>query len=295
MTAILSNPKICKMKNLMVASVAFLFLSCHQTEQKNSEKEATVQKPIDSAQVGGDNFVKSEAPDAGTKMDQGYCLSRHNNGMAQSPINILTFDADKVKSRNVPIRFNTQIVAVENLGHTIQVDFAGGSECQADGKIYTSKQFHFHTPSEHMIDGMTFPMEMHIVNVLKDSNIKNKPSFLVVGILFKMGKENKLLNEFLKDVPKEESEKDSLPPGTVNMNDLSPLVLNSSAGNSFYSYDGSLTTAPFTESVHWVILKQIVEASPDQIIAIEKMEGNNARHIQEIYDRKVASAQLQPE
>jgi carbonic anhydrase len=286
------NPKTEAMKSLIVGLMVFLFLSCHQPEQKNNEKEAAAQKPVDSTHVDGDNFVKSEAPDAGTKMDQGYCLSRHNNGMAQSPINILTFVADKDISRNLPIRFNTQIVAVENLGHTIQVDFKGGSECQADGRTYTSKQFHFHTPSEHMIDGMTFPMEMHIVNILNDSSNKEKPSYLVVGILFKMGKENKLLSEFLAHVPKEESEKDSLPTGTVNITDLSPQLFNGGPGNSFYSYDGSLTTAPFTERVHWVILKQIVEASPEQIIAIEKMEGNNARHIQEIYDRKVASSKL---
>lgn len=282
------------MKNLIfVSGLAFLFMSCHQPDQKAQEKEASDQNPTDSIHVVSDNVVKSEAPDAETKMDQGYCLSRHNNGMAQSPINILTFDADKFKSKNIPIRFNTQIIAVENLGHTIQVDFKNGSVCQADGKIYTSNQFHFHTPSEHMIDGMTFPMEMHIVNVLKDSNANKEPSYLVVGILFKMGKENNLLNEFLKDIPKEESEKDSLPSGTVNLNDLSPLMFSGSDGNSFYTYDGSLTTAPFTERVHWVILKQIVEASPDQIIAIEKMEGNNARHIQAIYDRKVASARIE--
>ena len=275
---------------MLVFGLAFSFLSCHQPDQKAHKQEAAVQHSVDSIHLDDDNYVKSEAPDAGTKMDQGYCLSSHNNGMAQSPINILTFDADKYKTRNIHIRFNTQIVAVENLGHTIQVDFKDGSVCKSDDKIYKSKQFHFHTPSEHMLDGLTYPMEMHIVNILEDSNEKKNPTYLVVGILFKMGKENKLLNEFLEYIPKEESQMHPLPPGIANMSDLSPRVLDGSDENSYYAYDGSLTTAPFTERVHWVILKQIVEASPDQIIAIEKMEGNNARHIQAIYDRKVSSA-----
>ena len=278
---------------MIVSGLALFWFSCHQPEQKADGKKVEVQVPVDSIQAESDNFVKSEAPDTRTKMEQGYCLPRHHNGIAQSPINILTFDADKYKSRNIPVRFNTQIIAVENLGHTIQVDFSDGSVCLADGKMYTSKQFHFHTPSEHMIDGMTFPMEMHIVNILKDSNINNKPSYLVVGILFKMGKENKLLNEFLKDIPKEESAKGLLPSGKANIKDLSRLLFNGSDANLFYMYDGSLTTSPFTESVHWVILKQILEASPDQITAIEKIEGNNARHIQAIYDRKIASTQIQ--
>ena len=282
------------MKNLiLVTGLVFLFLSCHQPGQEGHTMDSVVQKPVDSINADSDNFVKSEAPDAGTKMGQGYCLSRHNNGMSQSPINILSFEADKYKSKNIQLRFNTQIVAVENLGHTIQVDFKDGSLCLADGKNYMSKQFHFHTPSEHMIDGMTFPLEMHIVNILKDSGVKKQPSYLVVGILFKMGKANKLFDEFLRDIPKEESEKDSLSTGTAKLNDLSPLMLNGLDGDSFYTYDGSLTTSPFSETVHWVVLKQIVEASPDQIIAIEKMEGNNARHIQAIYDRKVASARVE--
>ena len=140
-----------------------------------------------------------------------------------------------------------------------------------------------------MIDGMTFPMEMHIVNILKDTPVSKKTSYLVVAILFKMGKENKLLNEFLHDIPKEESEKDTLSSSIVHLMDLSPLFVSGSAGNNFYTYEGYLTTGPFSESVHWVILKQIVEASPEQIISIEKMEGNNARHIQAINNRKVAS------
>jgi carbonic anhydrase len=41
--------------------------------------------------------------------------------------------------------------------------------------------------------------------------------------------------------------------------------------------------------VHWVILKDPVEASEEQIEAIEKMEGNNARHVQAVNDRKVYS------
>jgi carbonic anhydrase len=32
-----------------------------------------------------------------------------------------------------------------------------------------------------------------------------------------------------------------------------------------------------------------MEASPEQIEEIEKMEGNNARHVQALYDRKVLS------
>jgi len=32
-----------------------------------------------------------------------------------------------------------------------------------DGVTYRLKQFHFHTPSEHTINGMAYPLEMHMV------------------------------------------------------------------------------------------------------------------------------------
>ncbi|MBS3953053.1 MAG: carbonic anhydrase family protein [Methylomicrobium sp.] len=54
-----------------------------------------------------------------------------------------------------------------------------------------------------------------------------------------------------------------------------------------YHYTGSLTTAPFTESVDWFVLKKVYEASPEQIETINKIEGNNARHIEPQNDRLV--------
>ncbi len=57
---------------------------------------------------------------------------------------------------------------------------------------------------------------------------------------------------------------------------------------SYYSYQGSLTTPPFTESVNWSIAKKVFEASEEQIATIEKLEGNNARHIRALNNRKIA-------
>jgi carbonic anhydrase len=50
---------------------------------------------------------------------------------------------------------------------------------------------------------------------------------------------------------------------------------------------GSLTTPPFTESVHWLVHKKIFEASPGQITRINQIEGDNARHVQASREREV--------
>ena len=138
-----------------------------------------------------------------------------------------------------------------------------------------------------MIDGITYPMEMHIVNVLKDSDEKNNPQYLVIGLLFKMGRENTFIKEFLNAIPGEEG-KDTLPSGAVRFEDLF-LTLPKKEETGYYSYNGSLTTPPYSETVRWIVRKYILEASPGQITAIEKMEGDNARHVRALYARKVYS------
>jgi carbonic anhydrase len=268
---------------IFIAILVFIF-ACNRpgsVEHTTTNRDAA-DMTTDSLKAG--NLVKSEAPDADTKMKQGYALPSFNEKNAQSPINILSDSALTDSESSVVLSFNSGVTAVENLGHTIQLDFKEGSITNLQGKTYTSKQFHFHTPSEHLIDGMTFPMEMHIVNLFKDSVTANHPQYLVIALLFKMGHENKFLEEFLNKIPHEEG-KDTLAAGSVHMQDLYQSIPVNERG--YFSYHGSLTTTPFTESVDWIVEKHIMEASPDQIYAIEKMEGDNARHVQALYTRRV--------
>ncbi|MEL7006114.1 MAG: carbonic anhydrase family protein, partial [Bacteroidota bacterium] len=172
---------------------------------------------------------------------------------------------------------------VAYLGHTVQVEYDPGSIVVFDGKPYDFKQFHFHTPSEHHVDGITYPLEMHMVHTCAHRETDtDKPQYLVISILFKEGEENEFLNEFLSEIPTTEGEVFELPDKFVDVDDL----LDHRVDN-FYYYLGSLTTPPFTESVNWSILKKIYEASPEQIRKINLLEGNNARHIQAIYGRKI--------
>lgn len=285
------------MKNsILIPIICFLLFSACNTNQeaepKNTDslqkqvetKEHADQQVMENLTRAGD-IVKAEAPDAEVKFEQGYALPRTNDGSSQSPINIITSDLEPNTKQHNDLKFTGSINAIENLGHTIQVDFTNGSATMVDGKSYDLKQLHFHTPSEHLIDGMTFPLEMHIVSKLNDSVKNGGSAFTVMGILFKMGHENKFLKEFLNAVPKEEG-KDSLDPSKVKLNDLFAEI---SRGEKLieYNYQGSLTTPPYTESVNWVIARRIFEASEEQIAAIEKLEGNNARHIRALNNRKI--------
>jgi carbonic anhydrase len=215
-----------------------------------------------------------------------YVVPGLDHGLIQSPINILSSRVENANHHPITLHFEDKIKAIENLGHTVQLDFAPGSTIDYDGKVYEFKQMHFHTPSEHLVDGMTFPMEMHIVNSIPPIDKKDVPHYLVISILFKMGTENLFIAEFLDKIPSHAHDITQLKDNQVHLRDMFHNELRKEAMN-YYHYKGSLTTPPFTESVNWLVLKHIFEASPEQIEFINKIEGNNARHIQQIHERKI--------
>lgn len=187
---------------------------------------------------------------------------------SQSPINIVTARTVPGKHK-VAFHYQSSKEHVDNLGHTVKVTYDAGSSLEYDQESYDLVQFHFHTPSEHLIDGITYPMEMHLVHV----HHEHPERLLVVSVLFKEGDPNQLLEQLISDVPAhagEHADKD------VKL-DASSVFRE---GEGYYHYEGSLTTPPYSETVTWLILDQVHDAAAEQIEALNRIEGNNARHIQ---------------
>lgn len=252
--------KILKLR-LGVNGLLFLSILGCEPAPKNQEEE---------------NLQKNEvlAPS-----EDNYLLPGLDHGLLQSPINILSEEAT-TGGHNIKLKFTGEIDKVENLGHTVQLDLDPGNTISMDGRTFEFKQMHFHTPSEHLIDGITYPMEIHMVTTLKDQPEGETTEYLVLAFLAKMGKENKFISHFIDQIPKEE--------GDINEVDLNALTDSETSNvadllkklNSYYHYKGSLTTPPYTESVNWYVMKEIFEASPEQILRINNIEGDNARHVQ---------------
>ena len=162
-----------KVNSLLLISLCF-YLACSSREQEQ------VKEP----------FVKAEAPDAITSQERGYLLPGLDHGLLQSPINIVTRDLED-GMHEVTTYYKSSKETVAYLGHTVQVEYDSGSIVVFDGKPYDFKQFHFHTPSEHHVDGITYPLEMHLVHKCsKDVDKGGKPNYLVIGVFFKEGEEN---------------------------------------------------------------------------------------------------------
>lgn len=221
---------------------------------------------------------------AANQVEQLYTMAAADHGNRQSPVNIVSSDSKHAAIHKVIFNYHPSTKTVLNLGHTVQVKYDEGNTLRYEDRLYDFKQFHFHTPSEHLIDGITYPMELHMVHTLKQEGSQT-PVYLVVGLLFKEGKANPFLDKFLNAIPDSTGATNHLSNEYINIKEL----LAQAGSLHYYHYDGSLTTPPYTETVTWLLVKHIFEASPEQIEKLNSIEGNNARHFQQLHARMVDS------
>ncbi|MFZ6773998.1 carbonic anhydrase [Undibacterium sp. SXout7W] len=186
-------------------------------------------------------------------------------GERQSPIDIrdgIRVDLDPITFDYSPSRFTV----VDN-GHTIQVNIGSGNYINVLGHNYELVQFHFHKPSEERVNGKSFEMVAHLVH--KDADGK----LAVVAVLIERGKAHSLVQHVWNNLPLEKNEPVQ-PLTTMDMNQILPVK------RDYYTYMGSLTTPPCTEGVLWLVMKEPIEISPDQLAIFSRLYPMNARPIQ---------------
>lgn len=205
---------------------------------------------------------------------------QHNHATAhckehtrQSPVKLKA--QPTVKNYAVKFSYQPSHEWVLNLGHTVELKYDQGSSVSFENKKYELIQFHFHTPSEHIIQQKHLPMEVHLVHLAKDS------TYLVVAILFKEGKENSFIKKFTSDIPQTKDGQKQVKNKFLNINDLLPK------SKRFYTYSGSLTTPPYTEGVRWLLFDEMTACSKEQIQTMKGYEGFNARDLQKLNHRNV--------
>ena len=98
------------------------------------------------------------------KKRRGYALPGLEHGLLQSPINIISSKA-KEGHHNITLHYQDKINSIEHKGKSVKIRMEKGNSVTMDGKEYKFAQIHFHTPAEHLIDGITYPLEMHVVNI----------------------------------------------------------------------------------------------------------------------------------
>jgi len=190
-------------------------------------------------------------------------------GKAQSPIDITTAQ-DRASA--ITTHYRETAVDVVNNGHTIQLNYAPGSTLVSAGVEYSLLQLHFHSPSEHTVNGKSFPVEMHLVHKSAEGGLA------VVGVMFDEGAANADLGKIWSQMPDHA--------GGVLKSDMLVNAANLLPNErAFTGYDGSLTTPPCSEGVKWHVLDGSLQASAEQIAQFKAQIGENNRPTQPLNER----------
>jgi carbonic anhydrase len=195
----------------------------------------------------------------------------------QSPIDIVEVKADR-RLRPLDLAIFPTTIDLFNNGHTIEQHYEDtGSSISFEGRVYDLLQFHFHTLSEHAIEGKLGDMELHVVF--------QEPSggdYLVVGQLFNVSKKGNPFIQELIDAGLPQKNGD-----TTVTNDVINVADVFTSTSSYYTYQGSLTTPPCSEIVTWVVLQKRAQITEEQFQAFRRILGNDFRPLQELNDRVV--------
>ena len=204
----------------------------------------------------------------------------------QSPIDIEHHDLRFVGTRDlsaIRVRYTTHATLdVENTGSpeeeaTVRANVArGDGEVRVDGRVFPLAQFHWHVPAEHEVDGVRYPMELHLVHAAAEG------ATLVVAVLLREGAANAGLAPLFHHLPSHPGEHI-----TATRFDVSALLPR---GWHAARYTGSLTTAPYTEGVRWIVIAPPVEVSREQIAEFRALfPHGNSREVQPVNGRIVVT------
>jgi carbonic anhydrase len=200
-------------------------------------------------------------------------------GKRQSPIAIKEEITLQGPAEPIQFHYNPSSGTVVNNGHTIQVNLEGDNSITVRSSTYKLLQFHFHTPSEEVVNSKRAAMVAHLVHKNEEGQLA------VVAVLLDRGEPNSLLNTIWTYMPLDTNDQVRMPAGVVNMNEILP------ADQRYYQYFGSLTTPPCTEGVLWLVIKQPLRISPEQFKIFNQQFPFNARPTQPVNGRPIREAQ----
>ncbi|KAF5811995.1 putative carbonic anhydrase [Helianthus annuus] len=200
------------------------------------------------------------------------------DGKSQSPINIDANSAQVMPGDLKRAYIDAPAVlinGVNNIGVIWKGD-AGGIE--VNGSTYKLVQCHWHTPSEHTIDGKRFDAELHLVH----SNGMGQKA--VVGILQNIGPPDPFIGNLTEEIDVLDTNEE------IDLEKISATNIKDGSKTN-YRYFGSFTTPPCTEGVIWTIEAQVRSISQGQINLLkgshQREFRENARPIQLLGERQI--------
>merc|ERR1711988_600349 len=248
-------------------------------------------------------------------LKNGFC-----DGKEQSPIDIKTGYAEVGASDMLHLnnwKNNTNFTIFNN-GRFLQIM---GFALNKDFTLYKGNRWDLqriivHSPSEHRIDGVQYPMELQFMHSRQVdvpsktqgiSNQTKKTEYMAISVLYAMGASNVAEEKTKKYTTKEEIEPNPVllhellwsslskleageskvltslqgPDGFLEARDLLPKSLD------YYQYEGSLTYPPCTQGFEWLVVKANMFVTFEQMEHFPKADEGSYRPPQALTDRMV--------
>lgn len=198
------------------------------------------------------------------------------SGHRQSPIDIR--EGIRLELEPISVDYRESAFRVIDTGHTIQANVSAGNFIRVMGRRYSLVQFHFHHPAEELIEGHQAEMVVHLVH--KDSEGR----LAVIAVQLERGERQPEIQAVFNNLPLEKNEE---LPAAVRIDPAHLLPED----RRYYTYMGSLTTPPCTEGVLWIVMKQPLTVSPEQLALFSRLYPFNARPVQALAGRMIKESE----
>lgn len=213
---------------------------------------------------------------------------KKSTSKTQSPIDVVTPATTTLMTDSfaLPTGAKTAAMSYAAVNNTIKYSVGGSLQFAVPmfNKTSTLHSLHFHwsnndsTGSEHALDGTRYAACCHLVTTYTSGS---DTKYAVVNRFFKSGAENAAVGELLKEATLSSFDLTALYPDTIK---------------EILTYSGSLTTPGCDEKVHWVVVPEVLEMSPAQLVKMraytqqdtaKTVLTNNVRDLQALEGRVI--------
>ncbi|KAK1607524.1 hypothetical protein QYE76_031197 [Lolium multiflorum] len=177
-------------------------------------------------------------------------------GEMQSPIDLASPRVSLVRHLGyLNHSYRPAQASIVNRGHDIMLNFQGDAgSVSINDTVYYLRQLHWHSPTEHSVNGRRYDLELHMVH----QSVEKKAA--VIAVFYEIGAHDAFLHQlepYLEVIAEQKDREEKV--GVID-----PRGARGRA-SVYYRYTGSLTTPPCTEGVIWTIVRRVRTVSRPQL------------------------------